>query len=330
MGGLMRQGVGVLMLAGCGGGAAADFSELTIAPEDWHARGRYFETRSAVPGGTREPERFFYVDEGRGDAVIFLHGFPTSSYDWRLLWPALLPERRLIAPDFRGFGFSSKPDDAAYSIRAQADLIEALAKSLKISEARFIVHDYGVSVGQELLARQELDGAPALRVRSMIVLNAATFPGEHRPRLIQKILLSPLGGLVNRLAGYGTFRDNFRKILGKNENVSDAELRAHWYLLGYPDDRRVVHRLMHYIPDREIDGERWARALLESEAPVRMINGSLDPVSGRHVADRYRREAHEAGKVANLIDLRDVGHYPQLEDPAAVTAAIRDWSAGGY
>lgn len=340
MAGFLRSGAGiaVLALAGCGGEVSTDFSSLEITPEQWRARGAYFETayEAASVDGSREGAssgdrtRIFYVDEGSGEPVILLHGFPTSSYDWRLLWPALLPGRRLIAPDFRGFGYSSKPDDDAYTIHAQAGMVEALVASLGIREAQFIVHDYGVSIGQELLARSAIDGAPAIRIRSMVFLNGAVFADEHRPRFIQKLLLSPLGGTVNRFVGYDSFEGNLRKILAKNENVSDAELRAHWHLLGYPDGRRVVHRLMHYVPDRALHGERWSRALFAGETPIRIVNGSLDPVSGRHVADRYRREAQAAGKSADVIDLQDVGHYPQLEDPAAVLAAILNWRAGGY
>ena len=65
-------------------------------------------------------------------------------------------------------------------------MIEALAASLGLREAQFIVHDYGVSVGQELLARSASEGASAIRVRSMVFLNGAVFADEHRPRFIQK------------------------------------------------------------------------------------------------------------------------------------------------
>ena len=131
MAGFLRSGAGiaVLALAGCGGDVSTDFSSLEITPEQWRARGTYFEhmyAASETPGSNLpreageagEASRIFYVDEGAGDPVILLHGFPTSSYDWRLIWPKLLPGRRLIAPDFRGFGYSSKPDDGAYTIHA--------------------------------------------------------------------------------------------------------------------------------------------------------------------------------------------------------------------
>lgn len=332
MSGLIRRAgclAGGVLLTGCGSASPVNFSSLEIPPDAWRVRGQYFEHTPPEPASAGQTDRIFFVDEGQGQPVVLLHGFPTSSYDWRLIWPDLLPGRRLIAPDFRGFGYSAKPDDDTYSIRNQADMIEDLILSRGVKSAQFIVHDYGASVGQELLARQ-MDGSGRVKISSIVFLNGAIFPDEHRPRFIQTMLLSPLGGLVNSFAGYSTYRDGLRKVLGKNEAVSDAELQAHWYLLNHPNDSRLVHRLIHFIPDAARDGERWVRALVENKLPVRVINGSLDPVSGRHVADRYRREIERRDRSADVIDLTGVGHYPQLEDPAAVSQAILNWGAGGY
>jgi pimeloyl-ACP methyl ester carboxylesterase len=55
--------------------------------------------------------------------------------------------------------------------------------------------------------------------------------------------------------------------------------------------------------------------------PVRLINGSLDPVSGKHLADGYRAIV----KNPNIIELPSTGHYPQLESPAEVLLAIKEW-----
>src|SRR5262245_59196885 len=95
----------------------------------------------------------FYRDDGRGPAVVCIQGFPTASWDWHKLWPALTARFRVIALDMIGFGLSAKPRAYDYSLRDQAALHEALLAALGIGEAHILAHDYGDSVAQELLAR---------------------------------------------------------------------------------------------------------------------------------------------------------------------------------
>ena len=60
--------------------------------------------------------------------------------------------------------------------------------------------------------------------------------------------------------------------------------------------------------------DRWVGALVESHVPRRLICGAVDPVSGAHLADRYRELVPEP----DVVLLDGVGHYPQLEDPDRV------------
>ena len=299
--------------------------ELMITPAQWLKRGGFFKWNGpATANPADNEEQIFFVDEGSGPVVLFLHGYPTSSYDWRLIWEDLQPGNRLIALDFRGFGYSARPDDDLYSIHSQADLIQALLRHLDVREVRLVAHDYAVSVTQELLARQN-EGNNPFQIQSVVFLNGAIFPDEHRRRFIQSLLLSPLGGLVNRMAGYDTFSRNMNAVLGTGK-VPEVELKAQWYLINYPDNSRILHRLMHYVPDRETHFERWIGALRNTDVPIRLINGSMDPVSGKHIADRFREEMDEA----DVIELQDIGHYPQLESPKETARAILEWQKGGW
>ena len=133
--------------------------------------------------------RMFYRREGRGPALLLIHGYPTSSWDWARIWPELTTRYDVIALDMLGFGESAKPRDHHYSILEQADLQAALLGALGVARVHVLAHDYGVTVAQELLAR----GAP---IDSVAFLNGGLFPETHRPRLIQRILASPLGPLV--------------------------------------------------------------------------------------------------------------------------------------
>lgn len=86
-----------------------------------------------------------YVDLGRGDPVIFLHGNPTSSYLWRNIMPYITDSHRAIAPDLIGMGDSGKIDHYSYDVHYQylSQFIEALG----LKNITFVVHDWGAALG---------------------------------------------------------------------------------------------------------------------------------------------------------------------------------------
>jgi pimeloyl-ACP methyl ester carboxylesterase len=89
--------------------------------------------------------------------LLFLHGFPSSSYDWRFLIE-LEPERAVLAADFLGFGLSEKPRDHDYTLVWQADMIEkVIRRELPGRPCFAVAHDMGTSVATELMAR-EIEG----------------------------------------------------------------------------------------------------------------------------------------------------------------------------
>ena len=278
-----------------------------ISPDDWRARGDTFEWRG---------ERIFYRVEGAGEPVLLVHGFPTSSWDWWALWPRLAARYRLLTLDMIGFGFSAKPRDFAYSIFAQADLFGALLERERVTSYRLIAHDYGDTVAQELLARQQDDPA-APRIVSACLLNGGLFPEAHHPLFTQKLLASPLGPLLARLGGYRAFARSMRRIWGTHP-VSDAELRAMWRMIAEHDGAAVLSKLIGYLSERRAHRDRWVGALARAPIPLRLIDGLLDPISGTGIVARYR----ELVPNPDVVELPGVGHYPQLEAPGDVLAAI--------
>lgn len=288
------------------------------SPEDWRAAGAYFDYRG---------QRIYYRDSGASaqPALLLIHGFPSASWDWHALWAPLAERFRLIAPDMIGFGFSAKPRGWGYSIHDQADLHAALCARLGVTEVHVLAHDYGVSVAQELLARHEASllpppqaGGGVVKLRSIVFLNGGLFPETHRPRTIQKLLLSPLGPLVSRLFNERGFRKSFSAVFGPDTKPSAAELAAFWQLVAYNDGGRIMHELIRYILDRRQHRERWLSAMQQTRLPMRLINGPVDPVSGAHMVARYR----ELIGHPDVVSLPGIGHYPQVEAPQAVLDAF--------
>jgi len=246
--------------------------------------------------------------------LLLVHGFPTSSWDFATVWPALAARWRVHTLDLLGFGLSGKPRGHAYTIGGQADLIEAFLRHEAVDDYHVLAHDYGDTVVQELLARRS--GRP--RLRSACLLNGGIFPEAHHPLPIQRLLASPAGPLVARLASRRLFATSLQRIFGPGRPPTPTEIEGLWTLLEAGGGRAVLAPLSRYRRERLAMRGRWAGALAAAEVPLRLVVGTADPIAGQDMADRYRTLV----PCADVVELPGVGHYPQLEAPDQVIAAL--------
>ncbi len=275
-----------------------------ISVASWRDSGAWF---------THQGHRIYYRDEGTGHPLLLIHGFPTSSWDWQALWPSLVGQYRCITLDMLGFGFSDKPLNHRYSLFEQADLCEALLLERGINQVHVLAHDYGDTVLQELLARQ-LEGKQRVSITTAFMLNGGIIPGQHRPRLMQRLLLSPLGKYIGPLMTEVRFQKSFREIFGRDSQPTLEELQAWWHLLSHNEGRKVLHLLIRYMHERRQHYDRWVGAITNSPIPLRYLVGSDDPISGKHMAECFG----SLGPHQNWRLLPGIGHYPQTEAPALV------------
>ena len=124
-----------------------------------------------------------------GAAILLLHGFPTSAYDWRGVVSCLEGLHQLIAPDFLGFGLSDKPVAFSYSLFEQADMLEQLLARLDVPSAHVVSHDMGTSVHCELLARQA-ERRLRFELRSSTFLNGSMLQWMAKITPFQEMLAS--------------------------------------------------------------------------------------------------------------------------------------------
>jgi pimeloyl-ACP methyl ester carboxylesterase len=246
--------------------------------------------------------------------LLLIHGYPTASYDWHLVWTRLAARYSLLACDMLGFGLSAKPRDAEYTIAGQADICQALLEQFGVGAAHVLAHDYGDTVAQELLARE---AERNLRLQSVCFLNGGLFPETHRARTVQKLLAMPVvGPLLARTMSRGKFDATMRSIWGRRP-PSEVELGDLWALVEHDGGRQALARLINYMEQRRRNRARWVGALVRSSVPRRLVCGADDPVSGAHLARRYRELVPDP----DVVLLEGVGHYPQLEDPDRVLDA---------
>lgn len=283
--------------------------------EAWAAAGQYFDWNG---------QRIFYRVDGPADAppLLLLHGFPTASVDWLPLWADLAKDWRVLAFDYLGFGLSPKPRRHRYSIHEQADIAAALTDERFGRDFHILTHDYGVSVAQELLARSAEGGLPH-RALSCVFLNGGLLPEQHRALPIQKLLAGPFGWIFVHLMNRERFMARFAGVFGPDTQPSADELEAFWSMIAASGGNRIQHKLLHYIADRRVHGDRWRAVIADPPCPIGLINGSLDPVSGAHLANAVAA----LNPAIPVRRLPHIGHYPQTEAPDLVRDAFREFHA---
>ena len=261
-------------------------------------------------------QQVFYKTEGTGPVLLLIHGYPTASFDWAKIWPALTNKYQCVTLDMPGFGFSDK-SPKKYLIKEQADTISEVIRHLGITSAHVLSHDYGDTVAQEMMA-QQLENDLAFRIESLHLLNGGLFPETHRALPIQKLLLSPIGGLLIRFLNKNAIRKSMHNIFGPNTPPSDQDINDFWILISANNGHQHMHLLLDYMKQRKQYRKRWVSALQNANAPLRLTAGMADPISGAHMVARYKQLIPNA----DVVEIEQIGHYPQIESAEAVVKSI--------
>jgi pimeloyl-ACP methyl ester carboxylesterase len=283
-----------------------------LPDEAWRAAGRFVDA-----GG----DRVFVRDEPAADPetglppLLVLHGFPTCSYDYAAVLPALAARRRVVLPDHLGHGLSAKPD-RRYGIRMMADAIERTVAALGIEEVDLLTHDVGDSVGGELLARS-LDGDLGFAVRRRVLTNGSIYMDLVQLSVGQQLLLS-LPDEPADLVGEEGWISGLRGTFAPGSRVDDEELAALWRLTSHDDGHRMLPRTIRYIEDRRAEERRYTGPIETHPSPLGVVWGKLDPIAVYPMAERLVATRPDTP----LVTLEDVGHYPMVEAPERFAAAV--------
>lgn len=262
---------------------------------------------------------FVHREEAAAEPLLlYLHGFPSSSYDWR----PLLELRRergeaTLAFDFLGFGLSEKPPDHVYTLAWQADAAEELVRRAGSPPVFVVAHDMGTSVATELMAR-DLRGELGMNLTGALLFNGSMLLHLAQPTPGQRLLRSRLGPLFARLTSERTFRAQFGRVFSPAHPLSAEEAADQWSLIARGGGQRIAHKTINYMAERERFTERWHGAIREWPGPLALAWGLQDPVARVEVLDGLR----ELRPGVPVTELPDAAHYPQIEEPARISAAL--------
>ena len=256
--------------------------------------------------------------EGRDPVLVYLHGFPSSSYDFRELIP-LAGDNAVLAFDFLGFGLSDKPRGHRYGLFEQADLASELAAERFGGRDAFLVaHDMGTSVATELLAR-DVEGRPSMALAGALLFNGSIVIERASLTLTQKLLRSRFGPIASRLSSERFFRRRFAALFSPGHPLSSQEAADQWSLIAHNGGRALGHELVSYLDERVTHADRWHGAIRDWPKPLSLAWGLLDPVATTEVLAALR----QLRPGIPVDELPDLGHYPQIEAPGRVAEALR-------
>jgi haloalkane dehalogenase len=260
--------------------------------------------------------RVHYVDEGTGEPILFVHGTPTWSYEWRHLIAALASRRRCVAPDLLGFGLSARPREFAYTPQAHAAVLAAFVDGLGLERFTLVVHDYGGPIGLPLcLDRPE-------RVSRLVLLNTWMWPLDDDPELrrMGRLAGSALGRLLYRWCN-ASLRLIMPRAYGDRRKLTPAIHRQYRAPFPAPAEReRVLWALARaLLGSSAYYADLWGRRERLLGRPVLLVWGLRDPAFGRPYLARWEALFGAGGRV---IRLPDAGHWPHEEDPEAVRRAL--------
>lgn len=292
----------------------------------WLENGQYFNYKN-------EYKIFYYFKKAPYDESVitnvFLHGFPTSSYDWFKIWSQFSSNEQLLTFDYIGYGFSDKPLAYNYSIFDMVDIFEALLIRLNIYNVNIIAHDIGDTVAQELIRKYEYDGRinGHYKINKVVLLNGGLLMDVYKPRLIQKLLqIDYLNDIfVKYFINYYAFKLSFSEIFGKLNRPKDEDLKDFFEILLYNNGHQALPKTINYLQERQEYGHVWYNALNDTLLPIALIYGPADPINPN---DEYPKRIQSELINLKFFRLHDqIGHYPQWEDPFTVFDLIKKFLA---
>jgi pimeloyl-ACP methyl ester carboxylesterase len=262
----------------------------------------------------------FYREAGPPDAPVVLlpHGYPSSSFQYRALMPALADEWRLLAPDFPGFGYSDAPEGFDCSFRGYAELLEGFLAALNVERFALYLFDYGSQAGFQLALKNPE------RVVALIIQNGDAYEETLGPKYdaLKAYWLDPTYERRDELAQAVTFDGLREEVLGEVPPEVAARISPDLWQLAWPlmrEHRDVMIGFFAEIADSVRRFPQYQAYLREYQPPTLIVWGPQDGYMPAESARAYLADLPDA----ELHLLEDGGHWLLETHLDQVVALIR-------
>ena len=266
--------------------------------------------------------KYHYVDEGRGETLLMVHGNPTWSFAWRNLIKDLSRDYRVLAVDHMGCGFSDKPQDYPYRLRQHIENLQRFVETLELTHITLFGHDWGGAIGM---------GAAVLqpdRFSRFVLFNTAAFRSRKIPLRIAVCRIPAFGALAIR--GFNAFcRAALRMAVVQRKRMT-VPVKA-GYLAPYDcwKNRIAVLRFVQDIPLNSRHPSYAALSEVEAglsrfdQTPILFVWGERDWC---FTAD-FLHEFERRFPLAESFRIPDAGHYVFEDAHERIIPRVREFLA---
>ncbi|MFB2895844.1 alpha/beta fold hydrolase [Aerosakkonemataceae cyanobacterium BLCC-F50] len=267
----------------------------------------------------------FYREAGSrsNPTILLLHGFPTSSYMFRNLIPALADKFHLVAPDYPGYGNSSMPtiNEFDYTFDHLAEIVEKFITAIDLKKYSLYVMDYGAPVGYRIAAKYPE------RVQSLIVQNGNAYEEglrefwepikaywqERSPENVEKLKY-----LVTLEATKWQYTNGVRN----PEAISPDTWTMDQHFLDRPGNGEIQLALLYSYGTNPPLYPQWQEYFRQYQPPTLIVWGKNDYIFPADGAYPYQRDLKDVE-----FHLLNTGHFALEEDGDAIAAHISQFLA---
>lgn len=261
-------------------------------------------------------QKLHYIDEGKGETILFVHGTPSWSFDYRNVIKKMKTNFRCVAIDHIGFGLSDKPEDYDYSTQNHSKTLEKFVFEKQLKDITLVVHDFGGAIGLNFAIQHPE------KIKNLVVLNSWLWSSKNEPDFIKlsKILKSPLLPFLYRNLNFSA-----KFILPKS--FGDNKLSKHLakqYTKPFADRTQRNGTLAFaksLLNDQDWFEELWNKRQAISDKPTLFLWGMKDPVIKPHYLDKFQIGFTNS----TTVKIETSGHFPQEEQADTVTKEMLDF-----
>lgn len=270
--------------------------------------------------------KMHYMEEGSGDAILFLHGIPTSCYVWRNVMPYLTSLGRCIAPDLIGFGLSGKPD-IEYSVTDHIKYIEKFIEIMDLKNITLVMHGWGSVIGFNYAMHHESNCKGLAFYESF--LRSLNEDGMSLPFQEQLLALQDLENTSDLVLNGSTFID---KIIPQHVMRQLSEEEMQYYRLPFLHEGagKPILQYLKELPNGDgkskIDNiiEEYSNKLTHSQLPKLMLYS----IPGFVTTIATVMWAKEHLPNLEIIDIGEELHLAQETNPRIMGETISAWLQG--
>ncbi|KOY88113.1 hypothetical protein AD998_08035 [bacterium 336/3] len=250
--------------------------------------------------------KMHYIDEGQGETILFVHGTPSWSFDYRHIIKALSTQYRCIAIDHIGFGLSDKPKTYDYSTQNHSKTLEQFVDFLGLTDFTLVVHDFGGVIGLDMAIRNPD------KIKKLVIFNSWLWSSKTDKDFIKfsRILKSPLLPILYRYFNFST-----RFVLPKSFGKIKINKHIHQqYVLPFSKSSQregTIAFAKSLLNDQDWFEELWKKRFSIYQKPTLFIWGMKDPVIKPHYLEKFLTGFPNS----QVKRFENCGHFPQEENP---------------